>query len=141
MFFPRSMIFTRSCAQRPPPSSFVFYPSFTIHRRPFDCPFSRCLSFVFPSLLCSLSRSKIRGLKLFRVVCVEFIKNPGFALKIASLERDVVRRESYRENPIRFVLFARSIVRKWGFNVRRRPYEDRLSKILSFTAASVRSRF
>ena len=38
------------------------------------------------------------------------IKNPGFALKIASLERDVVRRESYRENPIRFVLFARSIV-------------------------------
>ena len=50
------------------------------------------------------------------------IKNPGFALKIASLERDVVRREFYRENPIRFVLFARSIVRKWGFNVRRRPY-------------------
>ena len=38
------------------------------------------------------------------------IKNPGFALKIASLERDVVRREFYRENPIRFVLFARSIV-------------------------------
>ena len=51
------------------------------------------------------------------------IKNPGFALKIASLERDVVRREFYRENPIRFVLFARSIVRKWG---RRRSYEDRL---------------
>ena len=76
----------------------------------------RLLSFLSRRLLLSIFgffaviSFKNGVLKLSRVVRFKLIKNPGFALKMVSLERDVVRREFYRENPIRFVLFARSIV-------------------------------